>query len=284
MTFTKFIAAGVDRGFYGVVDDLTGYLLGGTTTAPVAGNAAGSAMLALTGMVSADPTVAEPAIVDVPGDNGSQGSFIFGPESQPAFTLEKSVFNMVLDAIAQSTKVFTDGQVNYGILQPANPVHPTMCWILQSPTKKKDVGVNGLKAWSGYIIPASEAFPLGRASFSTRAAASDRIRVAATPVSMLFDGMEINDTDFGTTEGPILYFTSDYPIVFHRFTGDAIEDTFVLSHTPAAANQVQVRVNGILKVLTTDYTINLATKELVFGVGDIPANNAAIVVRIGIAA
>jgi len=69
-------------------------------------------------------------------------------------------------------------------------------------------------------MPSTQAYPQGRAQMQTREAASDRIRVAANPVSMLPDGLMIDDTNFGTTGAPYMPFTNDYPITEHRFTGD----------------------------------------------------------------
>lgn len=281
-TFQQFIAAGVDRAFYGVLDD-EGDLAGGTLTPPATGSAAGSPMLRLRGVVSADPTVQEPEVVNIPGDNGSQGNFIFAPEQSPSFTLEKSVFDLALQALAQGTLVYADGDVSMGALQPDDPAHPDLCWVLQSPTKKKDIGQNGLKAWSGYFLPLTQAYPLGRAQYQTRAAAVERMRIATTPVGKMFDGMEIDDTTLGTSGAPIIPFTSDYPVYFHRFTGDGTETTFVLDHTPAAESTVRVRVDGTLATPTTDYTVNLTTREIVFQAGHIPALNAKIIVRVGMA-
>lgn len=279
-TFEQFIAAGVDLAFYGVIDD-AGYLNGGSLAAPAAGNPDGSPMLRLRGVINTDPTVPEPEIVNIPGDNGTQGSFIFGSDASPAFTLEKSVFDLALQALAQGTLVFEDGTVKMGVLQPEAPNHPDLCWVLQSPSKKKDVGQNGLKAWTGYIIPLTQAFPLGRGAFNTRAGASDRMRIAVSPAAQNFDGMQLDETNFGTASAPIIHFTSDYPIYFHRFTGNGVEDTFMLAHKPASANEVRVRVNGTLLMLTTHYTVNLTTKEITFVTP--PANGAKIVVRAGTA-
>lgn len=277
--FDQFITAGVDMAFYGTIDT-DGYLKGGTDTAPVPG-ATVSPMLRLKGMVSADVTVAEPEVVNVPGDNASQGSFTFGPETTPSFTLEKSVFDLALTALAQGTLVFADGDINLGVLQPSDVNSPDLCWILQSPAKKKNIGQNGLKAWTGYIIPLAQAFPLGRTQYQTRAAATDRMRISTSPVGMLFDGLAIDDTNLGTTGAPLVPFTSDYPIYFVRATGNGVITVYTLPYPIYSAASVRVRVNGVLLVLTTDYTVNLVTREITFVAA--PAASAKIVIRAGIA-
>ncbi|HEY7531155.1 MAG TPA: hypothetical protein VH681_00070, partial [Nitrospiraceae bacterium] len=251
-TFSEFIAAGVDLCYLGVVGT-DGYLSGQSPTAPAAGNQNGSLMKRSRGMVNADPTIPQPEVVGVPGDNGSQGTFIYPSDQTPSFTVEKSVFDLAVDAMVQRTKVLTDGNVKMGLLQPSPLVQENICWVLQSPVKKKDAGVSGVGAWHGYIIPASSGVPLGRAAFATRAAATDRIQVTANPVDKNIDGMEINDAIFGADEAPIIPFTSDYPIVFQRWTGDGVEDTFVMGVTAAAAAEITIRVDGVIQVLTTDY-------------------------------
>ncbi|MBK8035298.1 MAG: hypothetical protein IPK17_38500 [Chloroflexi bacterium] len=280
--FDSFIAAGVDLAFYGVNDE-DGYLKGGTLTAPANGSTAGSPMLRMKGMVNADVAIAEPATVNVPGDNGTQGQFIFPPDTTPAFTLEASVFKLATQALAQGTLTYADGDTTLGVLQPNEYDPPDMCWILQSPSKKKDVGVNGVKAWSGYIIPTTQAYPIGRAAMRTREAATDRMRVTANPASMLPDGLAIDETNFGATGGVIVPFTNDYPIFMQRFTGDGTETDFTLTYAPAvnAASQIRVRVNGVLAVFGTDYTVNLSTKTITFQAGHIPTAGQKIIARIG---
>lgn len=280
ISFEQLIAMGVDLGFYGVVGS-NGYLNGGSLVAPAAGNAAGSPMLRLKGIVGADPTVPEAEVIPVPGDNTNQGSFIVDSDASPAFTIEKSVFDMAVDALTQGTLVYQYGDIKLGVLQPADAGRPDMCWVLQSPVKRKDAGQEGRKGWSGYIIPLTSASPLGRDRFATRAVATDRIRVAVSKTSMLPDGLVLDDTNLGTTGGAMFPFTSDYPIYLQRWTGDGVATTFNLAFTPPSAEAVQVRINGVLQLLTTNYTVNISAKTMTFLVA--PANNAAIVGVNGIA-
>jgi hypothetical protein len=67
-----------------------------------------------------------------------------------------------------------------------------------------------------------------------------------------------------------------------RWTGNAIEDAFTLTQTPAGENGAKVRVYvaGVKKVYTTDYTVVAATKILTFEAGDIPADGAIVVAHL----
>lgn len=279
VAFETFIAAGVDQAWYGTLD-AAGLLKGGTKTAPVAGNAVGSPMLRLTGVQSADITIPQPDQVNIPGDNKTQGSFLFASEENPAFTIETGVFNQALQALEQGTQEYQEGGARLGVLAPVDLDPQDMCWILQSPTKKKDVGYNGLKAWHGYIIPASTAIPMGRNSFATRAGASDRHRVTANPASKTPSGTPIDETNFLTEGGAVIPFTSDYPIFYQRWTGDGTEDAFTMAKAAVAntADAVVVRVDGVKQVYTTDYTVSGST--LTFAGGSIPDAAAVIVAQI----
>lgn len=280
--FSDFIAAGVDLTFYGTVDS-DGYLNGGSLTAPANGATNGSTMLRLNGTVSADLAIATPTEVNIPGDNGSQGQFVFQAESPPAFTLENSVFKLATQALAQGTTTYADGDMTLGVLQP-NEYNPAdMAWILQSPAKRKSGSGTGASGWTGYIVPRTNAVPLGRAQLRTREAAVDRYRIVTNPVSMLMDGLVVDDTNFGTTGAPVIPFANDYPIFEQRFTGDGTQDEFVLAYAPAvnSAAQIRIRINGVLATITTDFLVNLSTRVITFQSGHIPTAGQKIIARIG---
>lgn len=276
--FSEFIAAGVDLGCFGTLDTV-GYLKGGAATAPAAGNATGSIMLRIRGITNAAPNIPSPDIVNIGGDGISQGQFAFPSTNNPAFDLDKTVFDLVKDAIIQRSKTHDEGAIRMGILKPNTNDPEDLCVILQSLTKKKDSGLSGLKAWSGYIVPICNGYPLGRQAFADRAGAADRWRMVTTPADLMFNGMAIDKTFFGSAGGCILPFDNDFPIIAQRFTGDGTAVAFTLGVTPGAydGNQIVVRVNGVLKAYTTDYTA--ATTTLTFG--SAPASGAKIVVLIG---
>lgn len=277
--FKQFIANGVDLGFYGFVNS-SGYFRGNDpTTEPAAGSGTGSPMKRVNGITQAPATVPAPTTQFVPGDNGTVGSFLNAPTETPSFALAKTVFDQLLGAYATGVKVFNHGNVSIVPLQPKNYDPPDMCWVLNSPSKKKDIGVDGVKAWSGYFIPLSSAYELGRDSFATSQYATDQIQVAATFATRLIDGTPITNEDFSTPASPALYFTSNYPLLFERFTGDGIQDEFTLTVPPAAAAELVICVNGVEQILTTDYTINLSTGLITFV--DIPASASVIVCQVG---
>lgn len=279
--FDSFIAAGVELGFFGVIDT-NGDLIGGNATPPAAGTAIGNAMANIRGLTNADPVISPPDIVNIPGDDGTEGSFGFPAQGSPAFNVDKSIFHLMQDAIMQRTKTYDEGGIRMGILQPNTNNPEDVCWIIQSPTKKKDAGLNGLKAWSGYIIAISNVYPLGRQAFAGRAGASDRYRVVTQPADKLFNGVAIDTTNFGTAGGCIVPFDNDFPIFAERWTGNGIATDYTLKYKPAEynLNQIRIRVNGVLQVYGTAYIITSGL-TVVFQAGNIPANNAKIVSVVG---
>jgi hypothetical protein len=278
-TFDELIAAGVDLCFYGT-NDSAGYLVGANATPPANGNTNGSGMARLRGIVSADVQIEDPETVDVPGDNRSQGQFLFEPARPPSFLIENSVFKLSLHALVQGTLVYGDGDINTGVLQPDDPVFPDMCWLLQSPAKKKDIALNGVKAWGGVLIPSTQVYARGRNAFNNREAARDRYRVTANPAGVRPDGLLIDNATYGSTAAPLIEFQADNPVHMHTFRGNGTQAAFILEYTPAAASsaKVRVRVNGTLQVYTTNYTVNVGTKTITFAGGSIPAPEAKIVV------
>lgn len=278
--FDEFIAAGVDLCFYGTVDE-EGILVGGTATAPANGNATGNVMTRLKAVQSADLSIPQPDEVSIGGDNRSNGTFTFASEDTPSFTLQQGIFQMILDALQQGTKVMTDGGTKMGVLAPNDYDPADMCWVLQSPAKKKNQGVSGLKGWMGYVIPISTGFPIGPDGMNTRAGKANRTRITTQPADKLFTGVPIDDTNFGTEGGCIVPFTNDFPLYFQRFTGDGDEDTFTLWKAPAVASaeQVSVYVDGVKKTYTTHYAVT--GTSLVFTTGNEPEAGEKIVVKVG---
>lgn len=83
----------------------------------------------------------------------------------------------------------------------------------------------------------------------------------------------------------------DYELVNANIgTGDGVEDTFRITKKYVTdsliytrrifkpVSGIQVYVNAVLKTITTDYTIDLATGIITFGGGDIPAAAQAVTV------
>ena len=261
-SYARGITAGTQWCFWGLLD-ATGQFYGTTGTAPAAGDQNGAAMGHFLGIQRTSPGPVEPENVPVDGDDTSLGALSFGPDEVPSFLVELGVFDLETQAILQSTLTTIIGEITIGVLQPINPEYPDMFLIIQAKAKKKDAGVEGAKAWMGYIIPRAEAVPLGRETFEHRTAATDRYKVTAQIAEMMPTGVTILEAVFGTTGAPIQPFTAENPIAQQRFTGDGAEDTFnITNFTPTSQAKTAIYVDTAPQVPGVDFTV--ATNVITF--------------------
>lgn len=270
MAPNRYIAAGTQLAFGGLLDTF-GFFNG--QTGSVASGATGEAMWRWLGIKTANPGPVEPEAVNITGDDTTLGAIDFGPNEVPKWICELAAFDLTLQARMQGTSVETLANgVNIGVLQPNDPVYPDVCLIYQGKTKYKDVGQDGVKAWSGYIVPLCSCVPLGRAAFAERAAASDRYKVTAQVASRKPWGVTISEALLGTSGAPLLPFTSDNPIVMERWTGNGVLQTFNMTYTPVSAAKTVVWVET---AASTPSSVSTASKTMTLG--SVPANGARVI-------
>lgn len=270
MAPTRYIAAGTQLAFWGQLDTY-GFFNG--QSGSVATGATGEAMGRLLGIKSANPGPVEPSIVNITGDDTVLGAIDFGPNEVPSWIMEMGAFDLANQARFQTTSVETlPSGVKIGVLQPNDPLYPDICIIYQGKTKYKDAGQDGVKAWSGYIVPLCSIVPLGRAAFSEREAAADRYKVTAQVASRKPWGVTISEALLGTSGTPLLPFTSDNPIVMERWTGNNVLTTFNLTYTPISAAKTVVWSET---AQSTPSSVDTALKTMTLG--SAPANNARVI-------
>lgn len=232
-TFTKSIAAGNTYAFMGFIDS-NGFMVGSATTAP-AGGAAGSPMIRITGIKTASPTVPEPEVVQVTGDDTLLGEFDFDSLTQRSFTIEVAVQDLATEALLQGTNVETVGEIKLGALDILNAAELNACLIIQSRAKKQDSGVVGQKGWNGVIIPIATVKPLGRDTFAERGPAVFRYFVTPQLAGNNPWGVTILDANAGTTGLRYRPFTSENPITMHAHTGNGALQSWTLDYQPVSA-------------------------------------------------
>jgi hypothetical protein len=232
-TFTKSIAAGNTYAFMAFINE-NGFMVGSATTAPSAG-AAGSPMIRITGIKTASPTVPEPEVVQVTGDDTLLGEFDFDSLTQRSFTIEVAVQDLEAEALLLGTNVETVGQIKLGALDILNPAELNACLIIQSRAKKQDTGVVGQKGWNGVIIPIATVKPLGRDTFAERGPAVFRYFVTPQIASNNPWGVTILDVNAGTTGLRYRPFTAENPITMHAHTGNGALQSWTLDYQPISA-------------------------------------------------
>jgi hypothetical protein len=232
-TFTKSIAAGNTYAFMAFINE-NGFMVGSATTAPSAG-AAGSPMIRITGIKTASPTVPEPEVVQVTGDDTLLGEFDFDSLTQRSFTIEVAVQDLEAEALLLGTSVETVGQIKLGALDILNPAELNACLIIQSRAKKQDAGVVGQKGWNGVIIPIATVKPLGRDTFAERGPAVFRYFVTPQIAGNNPWGVTILDVNAGTTGLRYRPFTAENPITMHAHTGNGALQSWTLDYQPISA-------------------------------------------------
>jgi hypothetical protein len=229
-TFTKSIAAGNTYAFMAFIDS-NGFMVGSATTAPSAG-AAGSPMIRITGIKTASPTVPEPEVVQVTGDDTLLGEFDFDSLTQRSFTIEVAVQDLEAEALLLGTNVETVGEIKVGALDILNAAELNACLIIQSRAKKQDAGAVGQKGWNGVIIPIATVKPLGRDTFAERGPAVFRYFVTPQIAGNNPWGVTILDVNAGTTGLRYRPFTAENPITMHASTGNGALQSWTLSYQP----------------------------------------------------
>ncbi len=242
-SFTKGLAAGNRLAFAWFIDDY-GFPLGSSTSAPSQG-ATGSPAFNLEGIKTASPTIPEPEIVPVTGDDDLLAEFDFSATTARSFQIEYSVEDLNILSAILGTNVVTWGEAKVSMLDIPNPPERNIGLIFQSRAKKRNLGVSGQKGWNGTIIPLATLTPLGRASYDERGAAVFRMQV--TPQQAQYDpvGITIAAANYGSSGGRYQTFFTENPITLHTWRGTGVVTQFTLQHRPITAAKTPVWSNRV---------------------------------------
>jgi hypothetical protein len=266
------IAAGFRDLFYGVVDS-DGYFIGGTATAPTAGDQDGSGMIRLNGARTLPLNIPEPDIQVVTGDDEPMVSFEFDSENLPSGAFEMAARDNTFEALIQGTSVnvlSSDAEVS--VLDPKDRASQTMCLLLSRRAKSWQIGTRGVARWESLFVPRCTIKPLGASieqrthtpyQYSINASRSDRTGWST-----------VSETNHGTTAASIFPIDSDNPLHMQRFTGDNAETVFNLDYTAVSGAKCYVFVNDVQQTITTEYAVSGKTLTFVAA----PATDAVIVV------
>jgi hypothetical protein len=264
MTTTKVIAAGYERAYFGIVDATLGIHKGDTVGSGTAAD--GFPMVRLDGVKTANVQIKEPESVFISGDDGPIGAFIFPNEETPKFDLITAVNDLGAVALYSGTKVYADGDINVGVLQPDSPTFPDVSLVLMRRAISRDAGATlGLTRWEGVIIPRATIIPAGSEGLEQKKGGQYKYSVICNFSSTLPHGRAVTATNFGTTAAPIFPFTADNRIHFQTFISDGIITDFNLSKTPASSvitTKNRIIVNGTIQA--AGVTVNTSTKVVHF--------------------
>ncbi len=284
----KVIGAGLDRVFYGVVDS-SGYLIGNTATAPVAGNQAGSAMAQLIKAKSFPFAPVDPDRPTATGDDGAAARFIFNPVDLPETNFTFAAGDLNFEALCQTFVVQDIGGYSFlGVQSGDGATYADLCFLVTSQAKSQDSGSVGASHWENLLILKANVFPRGRISFEERAVASYEYAMVANYAAAHVTGLGFTSVLNGGTQFAALRFTSTYRPIFQRWTGDNSQVEFNLAKNIAedSANNIAVYVNGAAATWVTgvpgagEFGITEGTTD-VLKLGTAPGTDAKVVALYG---
>lgn len=134
---------------------------------------------------------------------------------------------------------------------------------------------SGLRNWRGFQIPRGRLSP--RPSGFNENPATHAYQVVMGVSTKTLWGETLTNSLYGATKGQIGLMHTQYKPHVVAWLGDGTEDVFSFHADRPAVSTAKINgvwVNGVLKVLTTDYTVT--TTAITFGPSDIPASGAVI--------
>lgn len=228
------VSAGAEYAFIGFLD-LNGNLTGGTPTAPANGTA--SDLRNVLGIKSVPSTTPTQDVVQSTGDDTLLGEFPFDSIATRLYTATTAAYDMDLNGYLSGSAVAALGDGLMGLEDMSGAVIPDTLWITQARTKKQDVGVEGKKAWSGFIEPLCTTTFLGRDAYTERAAAVYNWSVTPQLATQAPWGVTLA-SHFTVASGRRIPFTFDNPIAMTVLYGNASLAIIPVRHQPISAAKV----------------------------------------------
>lgn len=229
-----------------------GYMIGGLELA-VAGDDP-QPMYRMEGAQTAPISIGENEIITVIGDDDPLVTFGFEATTLPGGVVEMANRDVDLEALAQGTKVQQLKFAKLGALQPKGGEPAGLFMLAQRRAKTWSPGSRGGKAWEALVILGANITPLF-AQIQQRQHTPYRYSVTTGKVSRKPWGELFTVAENGATAMPIFTLDLDNPINIESALGDGIEDAFVLNALPLSGiDSLEVYVNGLAQVVTTDFT------------------------------
>lgn len=226
------IGAGARDNFIGFYND-QGQFIGGTTTAPTAGNASG--MRELLGIKSVPLGVPETDQVIIDGDDISLGEFEFDSIATRRYIVDVAIDDLQLEAYLLDTLLETIAGGTWGARDTIDAPDFNCVLLHQGRAKKYDANNRGQKAWGSILFPLCTARWLGPVALNSREARAFRLSVTPQLASHNTWGVTLSNSNAGTTglrQRPVY---SDYPYHIQAFRGNNVITAIPLDFEPFAA-------------------------------------------------
>ena len=212
----------------------------------------------LIGIQTAPSPIPESETVTVPGDDTSLGAINFASDAPREMLLNFGLMDLTFEALLQNSLVENFGTISMGLLDTDIPFTAYGALIIQSKAVKKTPGVSGQSAYSGWVYPYVQLFPLGRETAEGRTAGSIRYKGVAQAAFNNPWGTTITDKNGAQASAYARPFTAAHPLTLHAFRGAV--STLVPLRAPAALASTRAWVD---KVAVTITSINTPTTPLI---------------------
>jgi hypothetical protein len=263
---TRKIASGVQQAWIAVWGS-DGFLLGGSLTAPAAGEV--SHARRIYGVKELSPVIAEPERVQITGDDGLMGEMQYSNITSRGFTASVAASDRDLINLIQGTTTMSWGEAR-GISLDFDSV-PNRSYAIWSNGRATSQGDSTGGRWNSLWVHLAELSWLDREAWTERTAANYRLGITPNPSSYDELGMTLNDSYAGVCNPRLAAWDHEYPLGFTRFTGNGVLATIPLGNTPVSAAKFAVAVNRVFatvnSISTTNKTVTLSSA---------PANNAVV--------
>lgn len=253
----KYTSAGLSTLDWGYRNS-SGYMLGAAATLA---NGSDSAMVNGDGIDAFNLQPADYRLVDIAGNDGSVGTYIFPPAGLPQGTMELGTFNSALAVAGQGTKIWTDGDYEKVNIQPLERSNLALHLVTNSLAQSRDAATLGTPGYFVEVWYNVQAVPKFASGLKNATASSFTHQLIANMSTKMPDGRLLTLANNGCTQAIGEAFFSPYPITYHSFISNASTLVFTLGHLPVAANGTKVKLikNGTAMTYTTDYTVNIST-------------------------
>lgn len=235
-----------------------GIITGGLTP-HVAGQRQMATGYHLQGARTVDPSVPDPVVIPIEGDDGTMATEVFDAAELPGGVLENAVTDLLFDGFLQNTKVQDltaggSGGVVMGSLAPKTALRTGVCAVFQQQAKSTSNNKRGAREWYILIAPSCTIKPLG-SSKTMKAFNPNRFRLDTSVVSKTPWGTPFTIADNNFTQTPLIPMVSERPIRLFAFVGNGTQTEFDLPYTLIDGYDYALHESGIRQVITTDFTI-----------------------------
>lgn len=247
------------------------------------GDQDGAVMLQAEGFTTFNMTIPEPPRIQAVGDGATLATIIGAITDVIGGNKGYVVLDQDLAAATDGRKLYTRGSDVVLGTNVSKVVQNDLAFVVNQQAKNRTTAVGSLND-SVWLV---REFLLVNATGQFAPISGTAYDPNEHPYSLVFNetnrdlfGTELTVANYGYANNLVLSYYSPAPVVYQTWVGDGTETVFNINsaYVPieAAANAVQVAVNGAVQAYTTNYTVS--GQAITFGTA--PADGAIITAHV----